>query len=65
MPIPLTELVKIDKFKNHVTKTLKVDPLSNMVNVEDDQPKLIFGPAIDGQYEDSEVPPFYLSLKIH
>ena len=65
MSIPLTELVKIDKYKTHVVKTLKFDPLFDMVNVKDDQPELIFGPAIDGQSEDSEVPPFYLSLKVH
>lgn len=41
------------------------DPLSDMVNVLDDHPKLIFGPAIDGQLEESEVPPFYLSLRLH
>ena len=44
---------------------LKLDPFSDMVNVEDDHPKLNFYPAIDGQLEDSEVPPFYLSLRIH
>jgi hypothetical protein len=27
--------------------------------------KLLFGPAIDGNVDDSDVPPFYLSLKIH
>lgn len=36
-----------------------------MVNVSDDHPKLLFGPDVDGDLEDSEVPPFYLSLKIH
>lgn len=63
--IPLIELVKFYKYKYHVVKTLRVDPLSDMVNIEDDQLELIFGPAIDGQFEDNEVPPFYLSLKIH
>ena len=65
MSIPLIELVKVDKYKSHVVKTLKFDPLSDMVNIEDDQLELKFGPAIDGQSEDSEVPPFYLSLKVH
>ena len=65
MSIPLTELVKNNQYKSHVAKMLKVDSLSGMVNVEDDQPELIFGPAIDDQLEDSEVPPFYLSLRIH
>ena len=27
--------------------------------------KLLFGPVVDGDLEYSEVPPFYLSLKIH
>ena len=40
-------------------------PLFDMINIEDDQPELIFGPAIDGQSEDNDVPPFYLSLKFH
>ena len=44
---------------------LKVDPMSDMVNVEANQPKLLFGPTIDGKLEDSEVPPFYLSLRVH
>ena len=65
MSIPLTELVKNNHYKSHVAKFPKIDPLSDMVNVEDDQPELIFGPTIDGQLEDSEVPPFYLSLRIH
>ena len=65
MSIPLTELVKIDKYKSHVVKTFKFDLLSNMVNIEDDHAELIFGPTINGQSEDSEVPPFYLSLKVH
>ena len=44
---------------------VKFDPSSDILNVDDDQPELIFGPAIDSQLEDSEVPPFYLSLRIH
>lgn len=35
-----------------------------MVNVEDDHLELSFGPAIEGQSEDSEVPSFYLSLRL-
>ena len=34
--IPLTELVKNSHYKSDIAKTLKVDPLSDMVNVEDD-----------------------------
>jgi len=44
---------------------LSLDPMSNMVNVEDDQPEIIFGPATDGESHDSNVPPFYISLRLH
>jgi len=46
--IPLTELVKNNNYKHHVSRILHIDPFSNMVNVEDDHPELIFGLAIEG-----------------
>ena len=36
-----------------------------MVNVSDDHPELLFRLSVDGDLEDSELSPFYLSLKIH
>eukprot|EP00253_Pinus_taeda_P021279 PITA_21279 len=36
-----------------------------MVNVEDDQPELIFGPTLEGQSQHSDVAPFYISLRVH
>ena len=63
--IPLTELMKNSSYKGQVSKILNFDPLSDMVNVEDDQPKLIFGPALYGESLDSDVPPFYTSLRLH
>ena len=44
---------------------LKVDQMSNMVNVTDDHPKLLFRPVVDGNLEDNKVLHFYLNLKIH
>ena len=46
--IPLTELVKNSHYKHHVSRILQIDPLSDMVNVEDDHLELIFGLAIEG-----------------
>jgi len=57
--------MKKNNYKHQVSKIFNIDPLSNMVNVEVDRPKLIFGPALEGQSEDSEVPPFYISLRLH
>ena len=44
---------------------LKVDQMSNIVNVVDDEPTILFGPALEGAPEDTEIPPFYPSLKLH
>lgn len=46
--IHLTELMKNNNYKGQVSKILTLDPSSDMVNVEDDSPKLIFGPALEG-----------------
>ena len=37
-------------------------PMLDAVNVEDDQPELIFGPALNGESPESDVPPFYINL---
>lgn len=63
--ISLTELMKNKSYKHQVSKILNIDPLSDMVSVEDDHPELIFGLALEGKFEDSEVSPFYISLRLH
>jgi len=35
------------------------------INLNDDQPKLLFGPKANGTHQQGGVPPFYISLKIH
>lgn len=43
----------------------RVDQMSNTFNVADDEPAILFGPTLEGAPEDIEIPPFYLSLKLH
>ena len=47
MSISLTELVNNSHYRYQVSKIFLVVPLSDMVNVEYDDPELIFGPTID------------------
>lgn len=63
--IPLAELMKNNNYKSWVSKILSLDPSLDMVNVEDDSPKLIFGPALEGQSQDNDVATFYISLRVH
>lgn len=44
---------------------LKVDQMSDTVNVADDKPIILFGPTLEGSPKYSGIPPFYLSLKLH
>eukprot|EP00253_Pinus_taeda_P004872 PITA_04872 len=62
--IPLTEIMN-SSYRGQVSKILNFDPMLDTVNVEDDQPELIFGLALDGQSPESDVPPFYISLRLH
>ena len=48
-----------------MSKLLSLDPSLDMVNVEDDSPELIFGPTLEGQSQNSDVTPFYISLRVH
>ena len=63
--IPLTEIMRNNNYRGQVSKILILDPMSDMVNVEDNQPEMIFGPASNGESPDSDVPPFYISLRLH
>ena len=63
--IPLTEIMKNINYRGQVSKILNCDPMSDMVNVEDNQPEIIFGPALNGESPDNDVPPFYISLRLH
>ena len=63
--IPLTEIMRNSSYQGQISKILNMDPMLDTVNVEDDQPKLIFGPALDGESPESDVPPFYISLRLH
>ena len=46
-------------------KALKIEEGWNRINLTDDQPKLLFGPEVEGKYQDGTMPPFYIGLYIH
>jgi len=54
-------------YRSQVIKDLNIEAGmgTNIVNIADDQPELLFGPEVDGKYKSGVVPPFYVSLNIH
>lgn len=62
---PLTEIMKNNSYRGQISKMLNLDPMSDMVNVEDDKPEMIIGPTSNGESPNSDVPPFYINLRLH
>lgn len=63
--IPLTELVNKNVSRSRVLKALNVAENIDTVNLNDDQPELLFGPEVEGKPQEGGVPPFYINLNIH
>jgi ribonuclease HI len=76
--VPLTELISQGGYRSQVLKALAIEPdigtqalavgsitHSDSVNLADDRPELLFGPAVDGRDDTGDVAPFYISLNIH
>ena len=63
--VPLTKLMKKDVYRNQIIKAIKIEEGTNMVNISDDKPRLLFGPEVKGISQDGNVPLFYVSLNIH
>jgi hypothetical protein len=78
IPVPLTKLISRGGYRSQVLKALAIEPdigtqalavgfvtHSDSVNLADDRPELLFGPAVDGRDDTGDVAPFYISLNIH
>jgi hypothetical protein len=65
IPIPLMELMNKNSYTSQLIKDPNIEEGTNIVNIVDDQPKLLFAPEVNGQLENGIVPPFYIILNIH
>lgn len=63
--IPLTELIKKNVYRSQVLKVLNIEENTDIVNINDDQPKILFGIEVDGKPQEGGFPPFYVTLNIH
>jgi hypothetical protein len=65
LSIPFNELIKNSEYRNQIIKMLKMEETSDTLNVQDDHPAILFSPRVEESSDADEVPPFYVSLKIH
>jgi hypothetical protein len=63
--VPYNELIKINEYRNQIIKMLKMEQTYNTLNIQDDHPTILFGPRVEENNDNEEVPPFYVILKIH
>ena len=63
--VPLSELATQDVNKGQILRALNIGENGDSVNLNDDQPALLFGPKIEGEFQEGVVPNFYISLNIH
>jgi hypothetical protein len=63
--VPFNELIKNVEYRSQIIKMLKMEEDYDTLNVQDDHPAILFGPRVEECGEDGDVPPFYISLKIH
>lgn len=63
--IPLTKLVCQYVYRSQVFKALNIGENTHTVNLNDYKSNLMFGPEVEGKFQEGGVPPFYVSLNIH
>jgi hypothetical protein len=59
------ELIKKGEYRNQIIKMLKMEEAPDTLNIQDDHPAILFGPRVEESGDVDDVPPFYVSLKIH
>jgi hypothetical protein len=63
--VPFNELIKNSEYRNHIINMLKMEQNYDTLNIQDDHQTILFGPHVEENSDAEEVPPFYVSLKIH
>ena len=63
--VSLTKLATQDVYRSQILKAFNITENNDIVSLNDDQQEILFGPKIEGRYQEGLVPPFYVSLKIH
>ena len=62
--LPFNEILQNSECRSHIGRMLKAKYFLDTVNLQDDRPTIMFGPRVESLEED-DVPPFYISLRIH
>jgi hypothetical protein len=57
--VPFNKLIKNSKYRNQIIKMLKMEQAYDTLNIQDDHPAILFGPRVEENGDNEEVPPFF------
>ena len=63
--VPFNEILRIPEYRGQLSHMIKSKETSISLNLQDDKPKIMFGPWTQAFLKSEDVPPFYISLTIH
>jgi hypothetical protein len=63
--VHFNELIKKGEYRNQIIKMLNMEEALDTLNIQDDNPALLFGLCVEETGDTDDVPPFYVRLKIH
>jgi hypothetical protein len=63
--VPFNELIRKDEYREQIIKILKVGRTPDTLNLQYDHPAILFGPRVEETRDTEDIPPLYISLKIH
>ena len=63
--IPFNEILRILEYMEQISKMIKSKEAFDTLNLQDDQPNIMFGPWAQASLKFEDIPPFYISLTIH
>ena len=62
---PFNEILRIPEYRGQLSNMIKSEETSDTLNLQDDKPKIMFGPWAQASLRSEDVPPFYINLTIH
>ena len=63
--VPFNEILRILEYRGQLSNMIRSEETSDILNLQDDRPKIMFGPWAQTSVKSEDVPPFYISLRIH
>jgi hypothetical protein len=63
--VPFNELIIKGEYREKIIKMLKMGGTPDTLNIQDDHPAIIFGLRVEETHDTKDIPPFYVSLKVH